>query len=102
MAQREGIHVVVIMMPLPATFYSQLVDEGAFDQALTQVLAAHDLRLHDFSNLIAEPGRYFDTDHLNREGPTEFFKLDLLPLFLLEAHLAGCRDGLTQAVLPER
>jgi hypothetical protein len=85
MAQREGIHVVLIKMPLPATFYSQLVDERAFDQALAQVLAAHGLRLHDFSNRIAEPVRYFDTDHLNREGLTEFFKLDLLPLFCAES-----------------
>jgi hypothetical protein len=84
-AQREGIDVAVIKMPLPTAFYSQLAGERAFDQALAQALAVHGLLLHDFSNRIAEPERYFDTDHLNRDGLTEFFKLDLLPLLTTPA-----------------
>jgi hypothetical protein len=32
---------------------------------------------HDFSVRTSEPGLYFDTDHLNRAGLTEFFKRDL-------------------------
>jgi hypothetical protein len=33
--------------------------------------------LHDFSTTLPEAGFYFDTDHLNRAGLTEFFSRHL-------------------------
>ena len=76
-AKRAGAGVVVIKMPTPAQYRNQLPDEAAFDQALSHLLAAAGMRFHDFSEAIEDPGSYFDTDHLNRAGLTEFFARDL-------------------------
>jgi hypothetical protein len=51
--------------------------EAAFDDAIVRLLATPDMGFHDFSLAISEPGFYFDTDHLNRAGLTEFFARDL-------------------------
>lgn len=80
LAQREGANVVVIKMPLPEQFRSQLPGEAAFDDALARMLATRGVRYHDFSATIADPRLYFDTDHLNRVGLTQFFARDLQPI----------------------
>lgn len=61
-----------------AQFRAQVPNEAAFDAALAAMLAAHAF-LHDFSAAIDEP-RFFDTDHLNRAGLTEFLARDLKAL----------------------
>jgi len=80
LAQREGMRVVVLKMPVPPGFRSQLPDEAAFDEALARVLAAQRVPFHDFSARLAEPRFYFDTDHLNRAGLAEFLARDLRPV----------------------
>jgi hypothetical protein len=77
LAQREGMRVVAIKMPVPPAFRSQLPEEGAFDAAVGRALAARDVPLHDFSATMGEPRSYFDTDHLNRAGLKEFLARDL-------------------------
>lgn len=77
LAQRQGMDVTVIKMPVPPQFRSQLPDEAAFDGAMSQMLAARGVRFHDVSATIDEPRFYFDTDHLNRAGLTEFLARDL-------------------------
>lgn len=81
-AKRAGANVVVIKMPTPSQYRSQLPDEAAFDQAMSRLLAAADARLRDFSPAIDEPRFYFDSDHLNRAGMTEFFARDLKPVLM--------------------
>lgn len=73
LARQEDALVVVIKMPVPARFYSQLPDEAAFNDAISQLLAADNVPFHDFSGEMDEPRFYFDTDHLNRAGLTAFF-----------------------------
>jgi hypothetical protein len=85
LARQEGISVVVIKMPAPPRFYSQLPDEAGFDQALAHLLATQGAPFHDFSASIDDASLYFDTDHLNRAGLTEFFKRELAPVL-------GARD----------
>jgi hypothetical protein len=77
LARREGMRVIVIKMPVPPAFHEQLPGEAAFDDAIVRLLATPDMGFHDFSLAISEPGFYFDTDHLNRAGLTEFFARDL-------------------------
>lgn len=77
LARREGAGVVVVKMPLPPQYRSRLPDEAAFDDAISRLLAARDLPFHDLSQTLGEPRFYFDTDHLNRTGVTEFFARDL-------------------------
>lgn len=79
LAQKEGVKVVVIKMPVPPLFYGQLADEAVFDDALSHFLAVRGVLFHDFSAKTSEPSLYFDTDHLNRAGLTEFFMRDLKP-----------------------
>ncbi len=86
-AQREGMRVVVIKMPLPPPFRDRLPDEAAFDSALQRLLAQHAVDFHDFSAAIPDARKYFDTDHLNRTGLTEFFERDLKPLLLAGARI---------------
>jgi len=73
LAQREGMDVTVVKLPLPPAFQSRLPAEAAFDAALAGVLAAYAVPLHDFSGVLPQPQYYFDTDHLNRAGATMFF-----------------------------
>jgi len=72
-ARQDDARVVVIKMPVPARFYSQLPDEAAFDDAISQLFAAESVPFHDYSGEMDEPRFYFDTDHLNRAGLTAFF-----------------------------
>lgn len=76
-ARREGVRVVVIKMPVPARFHGGLPNEAAFDDAVSGLLAAQQVPFHDFSMTMDEPRFYFDTDHLNRAGVTEFLARDL-------------------------
>lgn len=80
LARKEGVNVVVIKMPVPPRFQSQLPDEAGFDDALTRFLAARGVLFHDFSAKSSDPSLYFDTDHLSRAGLTEFFLRDLKPV----------------------
>ena len=82
LARQEGAGVVVVKMPLPPQYRSQLPDEAAFDDAISRLLAARDVRFHDLSQTLSEPRVYFDTDHLNRAGLTEFFARDLKPILV--------------------
>jgi hypothetical protein len=80
LARREGVKVVVIKMPVPPRFYMQLPEEVGFDAALLRLLTARTVPFHDFSGTTNDQSRYFDTDHLNRAGLTEFFMRDLKPV----------------------
>lgn len=82
LARKEGINVVVIKMPVPPQFHSQLPDEAGFDAALSDFVAARAVIFHDYSATTREPSRYFDTDHLSRTGLTEFFIRDLKPILV--------------------
>jgi hypothetical protein len=82
LARETNMRVVVVKMPVPAQFRAKLPDEAAFDAALARALAARGVALRDFSQAIDEPRLYFDTDHLNRLGLTQFFERDLKPLLL--------------------
>ena len=73
LARQQGMRVVVIKMPVPPDYYKQLPGEAQFDEAIARLLAAPDTRFDDLSASISEPPFYFDTDHLNRSGLTEFF-----------------------------
>lgn len=80
-AQRTGIAVFVIKMPVPAQFYRLLPNEAAFDEALSGVLAEREVPIRDFSPTMDESRFYFDTDHLNRLGLTQFFDRHLRVIF---------------------
>jgi hypothetical protein len=82
LARKGGINVVVIKMPVPPEFARQLPGEPAFDEALLRMLTAQGVRFHDFSSAIDEPGSYFDTDHLNRAGATDFLDHHLKPVLV--------------------
>jgi len=80
LARKLGVKVVVIKMPVPPRFYMQLPGEAGFDAAIARLLAARDVPFHDFSETTSDQSLYFDTDHLNRAGLTEFFLRDLKPV----------------------
>jgi hypothetical protein len=73
LARQHDVRVVVIKMPVPSQFLDKLPDEAAFDAALVQLLGSQHIQLHDLARALDEPRFYFDTDHLNRSGLTEFF-----------------------------
>ena len=81
-ARRAGAGVVVIKLPTPAQYRSQLPEEAQFDEAVARLLATREARFHDFSRAMDEPGFYFDTDHLNRSGLTECFARYLRPILV--------------------
>ncbi len=78
-ARRHGIRVIAIKLPVPALFRNRLPNEAVFDAAASRVLGSHSVPLRDFSAALDNPRLYFDTDHLNRAGVTEFFQRQLKP-----------------------
>jgi len=82
LARREGASVAVIKLPVPAEYESQLPNEVAFDAAVSQLLAARQVPYRDFSLTMDAPHFYFDTDHLNRNGLTEFFNRHLKAILI--------------------
>ena len=81
LAERNNIRVLVIKMPVPSRFYARLPEEASFDEALGQQLVEYHVTYHDFSQSMDESRFYFDTDHLNRAGVTQFFEDHLKSLF---------------------
>ena len=77
LARQHQVRVVAIKMPVPAQFLAQLPGEAAFDTAISSLLEREQVPFHDFSRTMDEPRFYFDTDHLNRAGLTEFFNRHL-------------------------
>ncbi|MGY3617068.1 hypothetical protein [Bradyrhizobium sp. USDA 10063] len=77
MAEQRGLRVTPIKMPIPGAFRAALPDEVSFDQALLRTLGRRGLILKDFSGELQQPKFYFDSDHLNRSGVSEFFEHQL-------------------------
>lgn len=82
LARQQGARVIVIKMPVPGSFSSQLPQEADFDSTVSHLLASLKIPLNDFSHELAEPRFYFDTDHLNRTGVSAFFKQHLKSLLI--------------------
>jgi hypothetical protein len=80
LARQRGTRVIVIKLPVPEQFASKLPQEEAFDRAVSQLLATRHIPFQDYSHDMNEPRFYFDTDHLNRAGMTEFFNRHLKSL----------------------
>jgi hypothetical protein len=77
LALRHGVHVTVIKMPVPSPFYSQIPNEADFDATTRDLLLKRQVSFADFSRAMDDPRFYFDTDHLNRAGVTDFFQRHL-------------------------
>jgi hypothetical protein len=88
-AKAQGTTVVGIKLPVPKRFHDLLPDEAAFDGAMTELFAAAGGTFRDFSLTMDEAKFYFDTDHLNRTGLTEFFNRHLKALLTTAAPAAG-------------
>lgn len=82
LAREAGMRVVVVKLPTPPLYRSQLPGEAQFDAALARVLAQGGISYQDYSEALAEPRFYFDTDHLNRAGLTEFVERHLRALLM--------------------
>ncbi|MFN3746296.1 MAG: hypothetical protein ACK4TL_16465 [Hyphomicrobiaceae bacterium] len=82
LAQARGMRIVVLKPPLPRQFRGMLPDEANFDAALARVLSERGVALYDFSQALDDPKFYFDTDHLNRSGVSEFFQKHLMPILM--------------------
>ncbi|MCC6946180.1 MAG: hypothetical protein IT539_00300 [Bradyrhizobiaceae bacterium] len=76
-ARQHGVRVTAIKTPVPADLRRRLPEEQTFDEAISRVLGNRQVPLHDFSAAMDEPKFYFDTDHLNRTGLTEFLQRHL-------------------------
>lgn len=84
LARREEMRLVAVKMPVPARFHARLPDEASFDEAVARLLEESGAAFHDFSLSMDEPRYYFDTDHLNRTGLTEFFERHLKAILVSE------------------
>lgn len=79
-ARHAGAQVTVAKLPTPPAFRGQLPGEAPFDAALVRAAAQAGVPVHDFSAAVGDPRLYFDTDHLNRTGLTDFFHRHLKAL----------------------
>lgn len=83
-AQAEGMEVMAVKLPLPDAFRNALPDEAGFDAALRARLDPRGIPYHDLSAALADPGYFFDTDHLNRDGVEALYDRHLAPLLKAE------------------
>ena len=79
-AQAGGLEVTVIKPPLPEVFRDALPDHGEFERELRELLALRAVPLHDFTEVLDDPGYFFDTDHLNASGVEAFYEDHLIDL----------------------
>lgn len=79
-AAARGMTVLVVKPPIPARVYQQLPDEASFDARIQEILKRHRAAFHDFSRIGNDDARFYDTDHLNRDGVLNFFEQSLVPL----------------------
>ncbi len=91
LARGAGMRVVVVKLPTPAPYRSQLPQEARFDVALGRVLAEANVPLRDWSAALPEARFYFDSDHLNRAGVQELLARHLLPVLAREPARQGAR-----------
>ncbi|MFN3656558.1 MAG: hypothetical protein ACK4UO_04795 [Pseudolabrys sp.] len=82
LAREHGARVAIIKMPVPSQFRSRLQNEAAFDAAISRLAATLQVSFRDFSQALDEPRYYFDTDHLNRAGLTEFFNREIKQILM--------------------
>lgn len=69
----HNVRVVVVKMPVPKAFRMALPDEVGFDRSMARMLGQQNVPYRDFSVVMEDARFYFDTDHLNRAGVSEFF-----------------------------
>jgi hypothetical protein len=72
LARSQQLPLVVMTMPVPLLFRQSQPQDPIFEAELQRLLAQRGIRFADFSGALDEPKFYFDTDHLNRAGATEF------------------------------
>jgi hypothetical protein len=84
-ATQSGAQVVAVKMPTPPQYHTRLPEEAAFDAGLSAALARAGVPYRDFSRALPQPQFYFDSDHLNRAGVSEFVARQLLPLLAADA-----------------
>lgn len=89
LARQAGMRVVVVKLPTPAQYRSQLPPEAQFDDALGRVLVAANVPLHDWSAALPEPRFYFDSDHLNRAGIDELLARHLIAVLVSQPARSG-------------
>jgi hypothetical protein len=82
LAQQQKVRIVVIKVPVPPDFHSQMPNEAEFDAVIGTLLSKREIEILDFSGSLAEPRFYFDTDHLNRAGATELFESHLKAILI--------------------
>jgi hypothetical protein len=76
-ARARGMRVILLRPPLPPRTRALIPGEADFDGVLGALAARTGAELHDLSGAVDDPAMYFDTDHLNRAGVTQFFERHL-------------------------
>jgi len=77
---KRGIKLTVIRTPLPTRVSQKLTGEAEFNAKIEEILQPYGFAMHDFSGVDNEEGLYYDTDHLNRAGVTNFMDRTLVAL----------------------
>ena len=85
LAQQNGMEVMLIEMPLPSEFRKARPQDREFSAAIALLVSDRGLAFHDLAGVLPDPRYYFDTDHLNRTGVTEFFGQYLKAILLSPA-----------------
>jgi hypothetical protein len=78
--EKRGIKLIVVKLPLPNRVLTKLPGEADFTARIQAVLLAHNDELHDFSGVGNDDAFYYDSDHLNRAGITNFIDMYFVDL----------------------
>ncbi len=80
MLHKRGIKLTVIRTPIPNRVSQKLTGEAEFNAKIEEILSPLGFALHDFSGVDNDEAFFYDTDHLNRAGVTNFMDNRLIEL----------------------
>jgi hypothetical protein len=69
----RGIGLIVVRPPIPRRFYDRIPNESEFERRIGHLLASEQIPYYDFALVDNDAKFFFDTDHLNRSGVSNFF-----------------------------
>lgn len=92
LARRKGAEVVILWPPLPEEFRAALPEVPGLAAGIDGLSRRLGVPVIDHSAAIPDPRRYFDTDHLNRDGVVSWLESGLAGV-IVGAGTAGRDDG---------
>lgn len=76
--QERGAELILVRPPVPERVRDMIPFEDRFQARLARFAETEGVSLHDFSAAVEDESKYYDTDHLNRQGVLTWYEEGLV------------------------